>query len=130
MRPAVGDRGLDLTPTWGRTYWGGAMFCLLADIEIRKLTDNQKSLQDALRGVLDAGYSMHADTTVMQVFEAGDRATGVDVLVPLYQSMRADPAPVDLDHLWRELGVGVKDGNMAYDNDAPLAHVRRAMLRI
>lgn len=22
--PAPGDRGLDHTPTWGRTYWGGA----------------------------------------------------------------------------------------------------------
>ncbi len=48
--PQNGDRGLDQTPTWGRTYWGGAIFCMLADIEIRKLTDNNKSLQDALRG--------------------------------------------------------------------------------
>jgi len=28
--PQPGDRGLDHTHTWGRTYWGGAMFCLLA----------------------------------------------------------------------------------------------------
>ena len=48
--PQDGDRGLDRTPTWGRTYWGGAMFCLLADVEIRRLTDNRKSLRDALRG--------------------------------------------------------------------------------
>ena len=32
--PAPGDRGLDNTHTWGRTYWGGALFCLMADIEI------------------------------------------------------------------------------------------------
>ncbi|HXA47952.1 MAG TPA: hypothetical protein VNW52_10010, partial [Burkholderiaceae bacterium] len=25
--PANGDQGLDNTHTWGRTYWGGAMFC-------------------------------------------------------------------------------------------------------
>src|SRR5215831_1416683 len=31
--PETGDRGLDHTHTWGRTYWGGAMFCLLADVE-------------------------------------------------------------------------------------------------
>ena len=24
--PEAGDRGLDFTPTWGRTYWGGASF--------------------------------------------------------------------------------------------------------
>ena len=27
--PAADDKGLDHTPTWGRTYWGGALFCLL-----------------------------------------------------------------------------------------------------
>jgi hypothetical protein len=64
--PQAGDRGLDQTPTWGRTYWGGALFCMLADIEIRKLTDNRKSLRDALRGVLDAGLSMHASTTAIK----------------------------------------------------------------
>ena len=75
--PVAGDEGLDYTPTWGRTYWGGAMFCLLADIEIRKLTNNQMSLRDALRGILADGYSMESDATAMQIFNSGDAATGV-----------------------------------------------------
>jgi hypothetical protein len=29
--PQAGDNGLDYTHTWGRTYWGGALFCTLAD---------------------------------------------------------------------------------------------------
>ena len=127
--PQSGDRGLDYTPTWGRTYWGGAMFCLLADIEIRDRTNNSKSLQDALRGVLDDGYSMHTSATPMQIFESADRATGVDVLVPLYQRMRADPSPVDLDQLWRDLGVIVDGDEITYDDTARLAHVRRALLK-
>lgn len=53
--PKAGDQGLDRTHTWGRTYWGGALFCLLADIEIRVQTDGRRSLQDALRAVLRAG---------------------------------------------------------------------------
>lgn len=28
--PRRNDRGLDRTPTWGRTYWGGALFWLMA----------------------------------------------------------------------------------------------------
>ena len=31
-QPAAGDEGLDNTHTWGRTYWGGALFCLVADV--------------------------------------------------------------------------------------------------
>lgn len=127
--PQHGDRGLDHTPTWGRTYWGGAMFCLLADIEIRKLTDNRLSLRDALRGVLAEGYSMRTSATPMQIFSAADRAVGVDVLVPLYRKMRADPFPVDLDQLWLDLGVGFEDNRISYDDEAPLAHIRRQMLR-
>ncbi len=127
--PQDGDRGLDLTPTWGRTYWGGAIFCMLADIEIRKLTDNRKSLRDALRGVLDAGLSMHADTSAMKVFEAGDRATGVAVLVPLYQKMKADPYPVDLDALWSSLGVTLQNQKVVYNDQAPMAHIRKRLLK-
>ena len=127
--PKSGDRGLDQTPTWGRTYWGGAMFCLLADIEIRKLTDNRKSLRDALRGILQDGYSMQTSATAMQIFESADRAVGVDVLVPLYQQMRADPFPVDLDKLWQELGIDVKDDAIIYNNEAPLAPIREALLK-
>ena len=127
--PAAGDEGLDYTPTWGRTYWGGAMFCLLADIEIRKLTNNKKSLRDALRGVLSDGYSMKADATAMQIFESGDTATGVPVLVNLYQKMRADPILVDLQALWGDLGVGINDDRVVYYADAPLAYIREQILK-
>ena len=40
-QPQAGDRGLDHTHSWGRTYWGGALFCFVADVEIRKQTHNQ-----------------------------------------------------------------------------------------
>ena len=30
--PESGDRGLDRTRTWGRIYWGGALYCMLADL--------------------------------------------------------------------------------------------------
>ncbi|MGH8699586.1 MAG: hypothetical protein ACREVR_00230, partial [Burkholderiales bacterium] len=53
--PAAGDRGLDNTHTWGRTYWGGALFFLLADLRIREQTANRVGLQDALRTILNRG---------------------------------------------------------------------------
>jgi hypothetical protein len=53
--PQSGDAGLDYTHTWGRTYWGGALFCLLADLEIRRATANKFGLRDALRAIVSAG---------------------------------------------------------------------------
>ena len=127
--PKSGDKGLDKTPTWGRTYWGGAIFCLLADIEIRKLTNNRYSLRDALRGILADGFSMKTSSNAMQVFESGDRATGVAVMVPLYNKMKSDPYPIDLDALWKSLGVNIKNEQVEYDDDAPMAHIRRQLLK-
>jgi hypothetical protein len=55
--PKTDDHGLDFTHTWGRTYWGGALYCLLADVEIRKRTGNRVGLEDAMRGILKSGGS-------------------------------------------------------------------------
>jgi predicted metalloprotease with PDZ domain len=53
-QPESPDRGLDGTPTWGRTYWGGALFCLRPDVTIRQRTDNRMGLEHCLRAILDA----------------------------------------------------------------------------
>lgn len=126
--PRPGDGGLDHTPTWGRTYWGGALFCLLADIEIRSRTGNRKGLQDALRGILAAGGSIVVDWPITKAFRVGDAATGVPVLMTLYAEMKDAPMPVDLPGLWRRLGVAVRGHGVVYRDDAPLAAVRRAIM--
>jgi hypothetical protein len=125
--PQPGDRGLDFTHTWGRTYWGGALFCLLADVEIRKRTGNQKGLEDALRGILKAGGNIESEWPLARALETADRATGVSVLETLYQTMKAAPVAPDLDKLWHALGVGRRAGQVAFDDAAPLAAIRRAI---
>jgi hypothetical protein len=59
--PKPNDRGLDFTHTWGRTYWGGALYCLLADVEIRKRTGNRMGLEDAVRGIQKSGGSIEVE---------------------------------------------------------------------
>lgn len=125
--PRAGDRGLDFTPTWGRTYWGGALFCLLADIEIRKRTGNKKGLEDALRAILKAGGTIESDWPLARTLEIGDRGTGVPVLRALYDKMKAAPAPVDLSALWKELGVERRSGKIEFIDGAPLAAIRKAI---
>ena len=128
--PQAGDRGLDRTPTWGRTYWGGAMFCLLADVEIRKETNNAKGLQQALRGILDAGGDHEKDWNdwpIKRIFSVGDKATGTDCPRRSLQEDAREPYAPDLDALWRELGVSVQEGKVVFDDSAPLASIRRAI---
>jgi hypothetical protein len=126
-QPRAGDEGLDHTGTWGRTYWGGALFCLLADVEIRKETKGRSGLEDALRGIQAAGGSIAESWTIDRAFDAGDRATGSRVLAKLYDSMKATPVETDLAALWKELGVAVRGRSVVFDDQAPLASVRRAI---
>ncbi len=126
--PAAGDRGLDNTPTWGRRYWGGALFCLLADVEIRKKTDNKIGLQTAMRALVEQGGNMEKVAPVLEIFRIADKATGKTVLRDQYEKMRAAPITPDLASLWRQLGITKKAGKVTLNNNAPLAHIRRAIL--
>ncbi len=53
--PGATDQGLNQAHSWASTYWGGALFCLVADVSIREQTQNSEGLQDALRAIVAAG---------------------------------------------------------------------------
>jgi predicted metalloprotease with PDZ domain len=125
--PQAGDQGLDNTDTWGRKYWGGAMFCLLADIDIRKRTGNRVGLQDAMRGVIAAGGNHEADWPIERILAIADKAVGVDVLAQLYNDWGQKPVMPDLQKLWRDLGLRYQDGHLDFDDTAPLASIRKSI---
>jgi hypothetical protein len=125
--PRQGDEGLDRTHTWGRTYWGGALFWLLADVGIREHTGNRLGLEHALRAVVAQGGSIAERWPLRRALEVGDRAVGTKVLEELYAKMSSAPANVDLDALFRRLGVALRGKAVEFDDRAPLAHVRRAI---
>jgi hypothetical protein len=126
--PQSGDRGLDHTHTWGRTYWGGAMFCFLADVEIHRRTGNRLGLQDAMRSVVKASGGLSADWPITRVFAAADAATGTKVLEEMYAQMKDEPVTPDLSGLWAKLGVVAEGGTVVLRDDAPMADVRRAIM--
>jgi hypothetical protein len=125
--PQPGDQGLDRTHTWGRTYWGGALFCLSADVEIRRQTANKKGLRDALRAIVAAGGTIDHDWDLPKALEIGDRATGTHVLTQMYTAWKDAPVTVDLPKLWDELGIRRIGDGIEFVPSAPLAAVRQAI---
>jgi hypothetical protein len=123
-QPRPGDQGLDHTPSWARTYWGGALFFLQADVRLRQRGSPARGLQHALQGVLAAGGDYRVLWDAQRIFAAADAATGQTTLSEMYREHKDQATPADLAGLWRELGV---DGASLRD-DAPLAAVRRAIL--
>jgi len=114
-------------PYLGRTYWGGAIFCVFADVKIRRQTRNTKGLEHALRAILEAGGDIRSNWDLLEALQIGDRATGTRVLLNLYEEMKDKPVLVDLDALWADLGVRVAGQKVGFDEGAPFAAIRHAI---
>jgi hypothetical protein len=127
--PRVGEGGMDQTPTWGRTYWGGALYCLQSDVQIREQTGNRAGLQTALRAILRETGGFGAERDIDDVLRIGDAATGTRVLQNLYRQIKATPVSPDLELLWTRLGVPKDPASQPFDDHAPLAAVRIAITR-
>jgi hypothetical protein len=125
--PRAGEGGMDQTPSWGRTYWGGALYCLQAEVAIREQTANRTGLQTALRAILKETGGYGSERDIGEVLRIGDAATGTHVMYGLYQQIRGTPQSPDLDLLWTLLGVPNDPKTQPFDDHAPLAAIRIAI---
>jgi hypothetical protein len=127
--PEPGDEGLDKTHTWGRTYWGGALFWLEVDLAIRDQTQNQRSIRDVLRAVAAAGTNVCVDWPMERVIATGDAATGTHALADVYARRALTNAAPDLASIWQKLGITLQGGKVLFNDAAPWATTRVKMTR-
>jgi predicted metalloprotease with PDZ domain len=126
--PREGDRGLEGTEDWGRVYWGGALYFLIADLAIREQTGGTRSLDDAIRAVARPGTNVETALPIEQVLEEGDRSTGTRVLHDLFTKMAVAPGATDLEALWKRLGIRqLGRSQVSFDDTAPAARFRKAI---
>lgn len=125
-QPAPGDPGLEGTEEWGRVYWGGALYFLLADLAIREQTAGARALDDAVRAVR-AAANVESHWTLERVIATGDRATATHVLRDLYERQGRKAEATDLEALWARLGVRRDGTSVRFDDGALLARYRRAI---
>ncbi len=111
----------------GGVYWGGALYMLLADLDIRERTGGRASLETCLRAVLAAGGDTTQRWSRERVFDACDAATGTGTMRRLEAAYVENPGALDWPGLWRDLGVSLEDGTLRFDDAAPRAALRRAI---
>jgi hypothetical protein len=109
------------TPLAARTdddgiYWGGALFCLAADVAIRAQSKRTRSLDDAVRAVLARGGDATAVWSLAEVLRVGDEATGTAVLSDMYARHVVGRERIDARGLFAAL-----------DDPARLGWARRAV---
>lgn len=111
-----------------QTVWGGAIFMLLADIGIRRATKGARGLEDCLQGVLWKGLDETRRVTVNDFAQACDRASQTDVMSELVQAHYLKGKTLDLDRLWKQLGVAEVGNRIVFDDRAPDAPWRKMIV--
>lgn len=124
-RPAIETEGLAYSRRG--MYWGGAILMLMADIEMRERSQGRRGLEDCLRAILEDGGNATRIVNADWMIDACDRADAGDTMRRLARRYARAKAPVDLDEIWRRLGVVVENGAVRLDDGAPLARLRRAI---
>ncbi len=127
--PAVGRIGLENGESYRDIYWGGAIYCLLADLEIREKTGGRFGLEQGLRAVLQAGGNSSEVWSLAQTLKVADTAVGTPVLLNLANAHAYAATPVNLDALWERLGVVRTESGATLDDKAPLALLRRSIVQ-
>lgn len=110
-------------------YWGGAVLALLADVEIRTRSAGARGLEDCLRDTLTRFGNAARVIDVTDMIAACDRLLGEGVLGRLVERYAYAANAVDLEGLWRDLGVRMEGRVVVLDDAAPLAWVRHAIIR-
>ncbi|HET6619491.1 MAG TPA: hypothetical protein VFG64_06090 [Dongiaceae bacterium] len=122
--PAMTDIGLENAGRGG-IYWGGALFVLMAEIESLKTSNGKIGFSDCLRTVLAEGGDVTHKWETMEFLGRCDEMLGKPVISTLARQHIEKGSAMDLDQLWRRLGVSMaEDGAIRYDDKAELAWLR------
>jgi hypothetical protein len=124
---AFSEQGLERATDFRGIYWGGAIACLVADVEARKRKASV-GLEVGLRALREAGGNACEVWSLAEAIGAIDHALGAPTLAPIAAAHAHQGRAFDLAGLFAELGV-TKDpqGRVQLSDSAPLAAVRRAI---
>jgi hypothetical protein len=121
--------GLERASSYRSIYWGGAVLALLADARARERSGGRLGLEDGLREVLARGGDATRVWDLRESIDVIDARLGAPILGELASRHAFSAAPLDLDALWRDLGVERSAAGVHLRDDAPRAWVRRAIVR-
>jgi hypothetical protein len=124
---AFSDVGLERAADFRGIYWGGALACLVADVEARKRRLDV-GLEVGLRALREAGGTASEVWSLAEAIGAIDHALGAPTLAPIAAAHAQKGSPFDLPRLFADLGVTRDSQNkLQLSDSAPLAAVRRAI---
>lgn len=109
-------------------YWGGAAIALLLDVELRRSSGGQLSLDDAMREVRRVFNVPARHATAAEILRHLDAWLGRPLFSETAARHLAASEFPDVAPVLAELGVVVRGDRVSFDDAAPLAAMRRAIM--
>jgi hypothetical protein len=97
---------------YARVYWSGAAIALLADLELRKLSDNRQSLDSALEKLSNCCQPWDRAWSARELMARLDDLTGTTVFTELYREHVVSNGFPDMTDAYAELGLDARDGKI------------------
>lgn len=112
-----------------RTYWAGAAYWLGVDVELRRASGGQRSVDDALSRFQQCCFDPAREWSPQQFVAKLDALLGSDVFVKRWREAGAQTGFPDLAALYATLGIIVDaNGKLRFDDEASASAVRRAIM--
>jgi hypothetical protein len=111
------------TRSFMRAYWSGAMMYLLADIELRRSSNGQESLDSAL-GALNRCCADRA-MSAQQIAAKLDELLGRDLFQSSFNRFQLSTGVPEYASIYERLGISINGGSIMLSDSAPMSAIRK-----
>ena len=111
-----------------RVYWSGTAIMLLADMRLRQMSEGSQSLDTALEALNECCSHIQREWSAAELFARLDAITQTSVFSDLLDEHTGSDRFPDLSIAYRDLGLVPMGGDIDFASEAPLAHVRDAIM--
>ncbi len=105
-----------------RVYWSGAWYFFTADVELRRRSNGQQSLDTALERLNRC--CSEQTLSAREIAARLDQLTGQELFVPLFRRVARSRDLPDFESLYGELGIELSAGQVRLRDDHPGAGLR------
>src|SRR5690606_1033777 len=120
------SRHMHETHAYWRVYWAGAAMAFEGDV---RLPRQGSAIEAVLSRLLDDALAPHRAWQASAVIARLDALGGCDVFRTVPSAHLDEVAFPDTSELTSRLGVRLDGDSVAFDEDAPEAAIRRAIMR-
>ena len=111
-----------------QVYWSGAAVILMADVEYRRRSLGQKSMDNALDELSRCCLPANRRWSALEVAERLDSEIGEPALVSIMDEVLDEPGFPDIDDMLRDLGIDWRNGRLTLNPDAPMSFIARDIM--